>query len=436
MAHINDKSILTALTSVLSPKVIEETLRAHGAIKRERKITALGLVSSLVLGFPAGRRRFIESLRRTYCALTGTWVERSSYYDRLTPELASALRALFYRAVASTVGSAKPAEGPFADFDEVVAMDATVIRLNSSLRDRWKGTRTNHSPAALKAHTVINVHDGRIHELKLTPETVNDREPWQSIGDWVRGKLLLFDLGYYSFNLFERIDDHGGMFVSRAKKNSNFEIIADNRPDLTDGVPVDGRRLKEVLADLKGNGRMLDTMVRVVVRQPGGTNKSTRRYATMRCVASWNEDSGGWHCYLTNCSPERLPAQHMARAYALRWQIELFFRAMKSVGRVDQISTSKSHIVECLIWVSALAAVVSSRLHAVVREAVGGQRFLPLLRWHTVFGEVALSLADGLINGTRPPLQRALRMLGLAAPDPNRNRRSRAVNVPLVPIGA
>jgi hypothetical protein len=41
--------------------------------------------------------------------------------------------------------------------------------------------------------------------------------PLLRAGKWVRGKLLLFDLGYYRFQLFQCIDREGGFFISLAR---------------------------------------------------------------------------------------------------------------------------------------------------------------------------------------------------------------------------
>ena len=48
-------------------------------------------------------------------------------------------------------------------------------------------------------------------------------------GEWVADSLLLFDFGYYSFWLFDRIDANDGWFVTRVKSNANPEIVEELR---------------------------------------------------------------------------------------------------------------------------------------------------------------------------------------------------------------
>lgn len=46
------------------------------------------------------------------------------------------------------------------------------------------------------------------------------------------GRLLLFDLGYFRYQLFDAIGRQGGYFLTRLKQNANPEIIALRCADL------------------------------------------------------------------------------------------------------------------------------------------------------------------------------------------------------------
>jgi IS4 transposase len=50
----------------------------------------------------------------------------------------------------------------------------------------------------------------------------------------------------------------------------------------------------------------------------------------LRVAGVSDETTGEYHLHLTNIEPERLPAQDVQTAYALRWQIELLFKERKS----------------------------------------------------------------------------------------------------------
>jgi IS4 transposase len=67
-----------------------------------------------------------------------------------------------------------------------------------------------------------------LRSVAITGERVNERRRL-NIGPWVRGRLLLFDLGYFKWQLFERIKKNGGYFVSRLRDDANPLIIGENR---------------------------------------------------------------------------------------------------------------------------------------------------------------------------------------------------------------
>ena len=68
--------------------------------------------------------------------------------------------------------------------------------------------------AALKMHLVISVLDYTPNTLKFRAGKDNDNAAWRGVGKWVEGKLLMMDLGYYSFWFFHRIHRNKGFFLT------------------------------------------------------------------------------------------------------------------------------------------------------------------------------------------------------------------------------
>jgi putative transposase len=64
----------------------------------------------------------------------------------------------------------------------------------------------------------FNLTDERTHESSQFP-----------VWNWLRGRLFLFDLGFYSYRRFALIDENNGYFVSRLKKNANPRIVDERR---------------------------------------------------------------------------------------------------------------------------------------------------------------------------------------------------------------
>ena len=80
--------------------------------------------------------------------------------------------------------------GVLEGFRDVLAADATVIKLHRLLARRFPGTRTNSAPAAAKLHLVMSVRGTGAHKVKVTGERAKDHRTLQ-MGPWVEGRLLL-----------------------------------------------------------------------------------------------------------------------------------------------------------------------------------------------------------------------------------------------------
>ena len=60
-------------------------------------------------------------------------------------------------------------------------------------------------------HTVLNVRGLGPQRVKITSERVHDG-PVLRAGQWVKGRLLLFDLGYFRYALFAAITGTAAFF--------------------------------------------------------------------------------------------------------------------------------------------------------------------------------------------------------------------------------
>ena len=141
-------------------------------------------------------------LRRAYQRTTGVSVVPSTFYDRFTPGLVRLLRSIVGE-LCERVAQYEPAHrGVLGKFADVVVADATVLKLHRLLAKRYAGTRTNSQPAAAKLHLVMSVKGQGVNRVKLTGERANDHRILR-IGPWVRNRLLMFDLGFFRYQLFD-----------------------------------------------------------------------------------------------------------------------------------------------------------------------------------------------------------------------------------------
>ena len=96
---------------------------------------------------------------------------------------------------------------------------------------------------------VLSVIGKGKHTLKVTDGRYNDGKAFV-IGSWIKGKLALFDLGYYDYRNFKSIDSEGGFFISRLKTNANPIVMHENIKTPGNTVGVYEKQLQELLAKI------------------------------------------------------------------------------------------------------------------------------------------------------------------------------------------
>jgi IS4 transposase len=280
----------------------------------------------------------------------------------------------------------------------VILTDATVVRLHELLADVYPACRTNHTKAALKAHAVMSVRGAGRQSIKITSERVHDG-PVFKVGPWVKGHLLLFDLGYFKYGLFARIGEQGGYFISRLKQSANPKVVETNRRHRGRAVSVEGEKLRDVIGKMQRE--VVDVMAEFSFKRRvyAGVRRGDRQ--VLRVVGIRDEQTGEYHLYVTNIPVEKLTAEDIRSTYALRWEIELLFKELKSHYRLEDLPSRKQVVVESLLYAAILTLVVSRKLLHYVKRKLGeqGER-VPTQRWAAVVASVAQEL---LMLVTRPP---------------------------------
>ena len=315
------------MTSFLPAEEIERLARKSGALRRRRKVEPAAMFWCLVLGFGAGPERTLAGLRRSYARATGELLVPSAFYDRFTRELARMFRAALAQLLAAMAVRETRYRGVLEAYRDVLVADATVVKLHRLLARRFPGTRTHSSPAAAKLHLVMSARGMGAQQVKVTGERASDHRTLR-MGSWVAGRLLLFDLGYFRYQLFDAIDRNGGYFLTRLAANANPRIVATHRRCRGRAVALAGKRLNEVARRLQRD--VLDVEVEVAFprRRYNGVRRTARR--RLRLVGVRLPESSDYRFYLTNIDAAALDAHAVAQTYAARWQVELIFKSLNA----------------------------------------------------------------------------------------------------------
>jgi len=182
---------------------------------------------------------------------------------------------------------------------------------------------------------------------------------------------VLFDLAYFKYRRFARIDENGGYFVSRLKQNANPVITAELRNGAGAPFPLEGKQLREVLDDLSrtyidvgGRSRVQAWAVqRDAVARYEVVPRRRRPQRGRRRLPSVRDKS---------VEREFFPAD-LAQIYRCRWEVELLFRELKTQYDLDEFDTSNEDVVKILLYAALLSLLVSRELLELVTEQAGDE---------------------------------------------------------------
>ena len=424
MARMPTIPLRRTLRKLFGPTYLMALARETGAVARQRKVNISALFWTLVLGFGVGRTRTLAGLRRAYEKNTGQTLVPSSFFDRFTDGLVKMLKRAAAKALTTNLGVGRALRGHLAAFEDVIMTDSTVIRLHDLLGKAYPACRTNHTKAALKAHAILSVTGAGKQSVKVTAERRHDG-PVFRVGKWVRGRLLLFDLGYFRYQLFSCITRNGGYFLTRLKRNCNPLIVALNRVHRGRTVPLVGRRLREVIGSLQRG--ILDVNVTVRFQRRRYAGKRHHADQTLRVVGVRDQRTGDYHLYVTNIPPQKLAAEDIQATYAARWLIELLFAEWKTRYRLADMPSGKKTVVEALLYAALITLAVSRRLFHSLRSKISEEQRerLKPLRWAAVFEAVApdlLRIVCKAPSKVRDLEVDVVRTILHEAPDPNASR--------------
>ena len=424
MADRQSTRVREILKRLFSDQRLNALARTTGFVKRQRKVKPVAFFWTLVLGFGVGSARNISGLRRAYQRSTGTTLVPSSFYDRFNVRLVAFLKAAVEHALCEFQLTFHDLSDRFDAFQDIMITDSTVIKLHDALANLFPGCRTNTSPAAAKLHAVLSVKGRGKSTVKLTNGRTHDRRKFV-VGDWVKGKLMLFDLGYYHFQLFKNIVGLGGHFLSRLKENANPKIVGVSEDSSTADKRLLGKTLQDVLRGLRREVLDVEVEVRAMARVYNGKRKTT--VERFRLVAVRDSEERKYHCYLTSVPVEILSAQDISSTYRARWEIELVFKELKSGYRLDDVDSQKKEVVESLIYAVVLTLLVSRALLRSIAARIGRElraRVTPG-RWWKVFAEYAQELQLLVIRPPReaPQLKDLITTIEHELIDPHTTRR-------------
>lgn len=385
----------------LNPDFIEKKSRETGFIKRKRKLDPVLLVFVLVFGVSSHLKPTLEEIYRHYVDLDDnsklkTPIRNQSFRKRFKGDLVDFLKSLLNHYI-DQMAHQSPAhlKGIVEDFKDILVQDSSIIRISKKLYDLHPAARSRDDSAGLKIHTVYSSVSHSVKNAIITSERVHDSKMLK-IGPEVENILLLNDLGYYSLKTFSKIQEYGGFFVSRVKKNAVFKVVTINSGPSDFLSMVDRNCFKNINGDdfldkIPKKG-VFDLICSFHIGE-GRINKvKSPIFQEFRVICAWNPLAKKWQIYITNLAHERFSADDIYELYRYRWAIELIFKELKSDYDLGKMFLGNEPMAFIHIYSMLIRFIISRDLFCWIVASTrknDKDKYTPLL-WSKVFAEKAL----------------------------------------------
>jgi hypothetical protein len=260
-------------------------------------------------------------------------------------------RDLFYKTL-GVCNMTAPKNRKFRFKNKLLSMDSTTISLCLSLFPWAEFRRTK---GAVKLHLLLD-HDGYfptyayISNGKKHDVTVARKVPLPP------GSIVTMDRGYNDYKLYDSWTVNGIYFVTRMKGNADYTVVEENL------IPITGNVLSDQLIQFNGF------------------------YALRNCphilrrVVAWDAENEREIVLLTNHL--KFSANTISAVYKDRWQIELFFKALKQNLKIKSFVGTSENALYIQIWTALIAMLLIKYLQFKSKFGWSLSNLVAFLRWN------------------------------------------------------
>jgi hypothetical protein len=403
------------LEQLIQPDEVRSRARLLGAVQRQRKVDVYELVLAVVVAVCGRGGQSFADMRRGFVLRGGQRLARSAFWRRFTPGFAALVTWLASQLQQRAANAPQDLPGVLASFRDVIAADATVIKVHDALADVWPGTCASRL-AAIKVHTWVRVLTGELLHHRITKERYGDGRAFGVNWD-AAGKLFLFDRGYPSASMWWRIHRVGGFFLTRLPGSYQPKVHRELREHRGRARRLQGKRLREATVGLRRKYVDVTALFRVRIRKHGGW-RGRYVWPEFRIVGVFHAKRRAYDFFVTNVPAERLPAEAIPAVYRLRWEVETFYKTGKSGLGLHELHSRKKHVVETLVTAALVRATLAMQAKLLAERRLPRGLWINPGQWITVWRRVVDDLAD-LRRRRRLPTWSELARL---AADPNLGR--------------
>ncbi len=244
----------------------------------------------------------------------------------------------------------QPSQHKFRFKNPLYSLDASAIDLSLKLFP-WAAHRED--TANVKLSVGLN-HASMIPEfVALSDGNENDMIEGRKFS-FPRGSIVAFDKGYVDYQWFGNLTEQGVFFVTRLRPKAVYAVLGRRAVDKTQGISSDQ------------------------IIQLNSAHAIKRGAPKLRRIGYRDRESGRFYTFLTNNF--KLAASTIAAIYKDRWQVELFFKAIKQNLQIKAFVGLSKNAILTQIWIAMITYLLVAFARHSAREGWTVQRILRVIQ--------------------------------------------------------
>jgi hypothetical protein len=239
--------------------------------------------------------------------------------------------------------------------NKLMSLDGSIIDLSVSMFDWAKFRQTK---GAIKLHLLLD-HDGYLPSFGVVTEGKTSEIKVARTLRFDSGTILAIDRGYVDYEWFRELTQEEVYFVTRMKEKAVYEVKAELE------VP-------------QGRNVVSDQIICFPRLAREGEEP-----VLFRRVEIWDEEKQESIVFLTNLL--EFGATTIAAIFKDRWQVELFFKALKQTLKVKTFVGTSANAVKTQVWTALIAMLVLKYLQLKSKFSWSLSNLAALLRQQLFF---------------------------------------------------
>jgi len=298
-----------------------------------------------------------------------TVVSKQGIAKRYTADAVKYLQSLIGEALADQICQTVDT-GWLKLFNRVLIKDSTRFDVSENLAKQLPGSGGSASKAGVRIQYEFDIKSGEVTDLTIAPANRQDTtDALATIGSVRAGDLVIRDLGYSILSCFMAIQKAKAYFLSRLNVKLMVYEMKDSRL-----VEIDFGQLHRSMKRLGiqrldkqvfiGKNEKFPVRLIVELMPDEVVSKRLQRINARNKKEGYQtsdsyKDRSNFNLFITNIEESDLEPEVVAKIYKIRWQVELVFKAWKSIFGIDSVNPMKYERLICLLNVRLLLILIN-----------------------------------------------------------------------------